>query len=51
METTMVYRGYIGIMAKKLEASIVHWGSMLDVLAQSAKQRVLMLLPPLECTS
>ena len=26
METTVVYRGYIGIMEKKMETTIVSWG-------------------------
>ena len=26
METTIVYRGYIGIMEKKMETTIVYWG-------------------------
>ena len=26
METTIVYWGYIGIMAKKMETTIVYWG-------------------------
>ena len=26
METTVVYRGYIGIVEKKLETTAVHWG-------------------------
>ena len=26
METTIVYWDYMGIMQKKMEATIVHWG-------------------------
>ena len=26
METTIVYRGYIGIMENKLDTTIVYWG-------------------------
>ena len=32
METTIVYRGYIGIMEKKMETTIVYRGYRVSVL-------------------
>ena len=26
MEATIVYRGYVGIMERKMEATVVYWG-------------------------